>query len=347
MTWMNMRYPRPLAPGATIAVTAFSAGVPEACHPRLEIVLAHLRAQGFRVIEGRCLRENIMHVSAPKEIRARELMQFLCDDTIDAVMPPWGGDFAMALLPLLDFERLAAARPKWLIGFSDISTLQMVLTTRLGWATAHTANLMQLHPEEQEPLTCGVFDCLNHAAGESIVQQSSTAYQMSGELFADNPNAVLSLTEPTLWQVLGDTDTAKVQGRLIGGCLDTLCHLASTPYLDLAALHRASDEKGVLLYFENAELPPTVYLRTLLGMKYQGIFKGLNGIIIGRNAVPKAQGQDIDSDEALFQALADLPVPVIYDADIGHLPPNLTLVNGAYAQLRVEGGLATLKQTLC
>ncbi|UTV29043.1 S66 family peptidase [Photobacterium atrarenae] len=347
MTWTNIRYPRPLAPGATIAVTAFSAGVPEACHPRLEIVLAHLRAQGFQVIEGGCLRENIKHVSAPKEVRARELMQFLCDDRIDALMPPWGGDFAMDLLPLLDFEQLAAVKPKWLIGFSDISTLQMALTTRLGWATAHTANLMQLHPEEREPLTRSVFDCLNQATGEDVAQQSSTTYQVAGESFADNPDAVLSLTASTCWQVLGDANTAKVEGRLIGGCLDTLCHLAATPYFDLASFRRASSNDGVLLYFENAEMPPTVYLRTLLGLKYQGMFEGLNGIIIGRNAVSKAEGQGITSDEALCQALADLPVPVIFDADIGHLPPNLTMINGAFAELSVADGQATLKQMLC
>jgi muramoyltetrapeptide carboxypeptidase LdcA involved in peptidoglycan recycling len=52
-----LRFPAPLRPGARIAVTAPSSGVPAALHRRLDLVLGHLRAQGFVVEEGHCLRD--------------------------------------------------------------------------------------------------------------------------------------------------------------------------------------------------------------------------------------------------------------------------------------------------
>jgi muramoyltetrapeptide carboxypeptidase len=37
-----MKYPRPLTKGSRIAITAFSSGVPEPCHKRLDIAVANL-----------------------------------------------------------------------------------------------------------------------------------------------------------------------------------------------------------------------------------------------------------------------------------------------------------------
>ncbi|WP_143003422.1 hypothetical protein [Melghirimyces thermohalophilus] len=38
-----------------------------------------------------------------------------------------------------------------------------------------------------------------------------------------------------------------------------------------------------------------------------------------------------------------MDVPVIYDVDIGHVPPQLTLVNGVFATVTAEGGKGTCK----
>jgi hypothetical protein len=61
---MIFTYPTPLCPGDLIAVTAPSSGVAPPLHPRLDLMLAHLRSQGFRVEEGRCLRDERGDASA-------------------------------------------------------------------------------------------------------------------------------------------------------------------------------------------------------------------------------------------------------------------------------------------
>lgn len=69
----TIRYPTPLIKGSKIAITAFSSGVPEPLHERLNRVIQSLRDSGFEVIEGHCLRDNIKHISASPEQRAQEL----------------------------------------------------------------------------------------------------------------------------------------------------------------------------------------------------------------------------------------------------------------------------------
>ena len=109
--------------------------------PRFEACLASLREQGYDVVVGRCL-DGASHISATKEERAAELMGMLTDPDIRAVFPPWGGETAIDLLDLLDWEALAAVEPTWVVGFSDTTTWMLPLTLRLDWATVHGAMLM-------------------------------------------------------------------------------------------------------------------------------------------------------------------------------------------------------------
>lgn len=68
-------------------------------------------------------------------------------------MPPWGGDLAMELLDLIDFDLLSRSKPKWFVGFSDLSTLHFLLTMISGWATLHGPNLMDLGAQKLDATT--------------------------------------------------------------------------------------------------------------------------------------------------------------------------------------------------
>jgi muramoyltetrapeptide carboxypeptidase LdcA involved in peptidoglycan recycling len=48
----------------------------------------------------------------------------------------------------------------------------------------------------------------------------------------------------------------------------------------------------------------------------------------------------------LGQGVGGLNVPVIYDADIGHIPPQMQIVNGAYGKVEFADGRATVTQEL-
>ena len=342
-----MIYPEPLVPGSRIALSAFSSGVPEALHPRLDLVIKDFRASGYKIIEGNCLRENQLHVSASKELRAQELMGYLLDDSIAAIAPPWGGELAMEVLPLLDYEQISRASAKWIFGFSDVSTLSAVLTARCGWASAHCANFIDLNGRQSDPLTANTLKHLATATGSSFSQQSSDKYQLDFLDFADDPDSCLNLTETTQWlSMKSETAAVNFSGRLIGGCLDTLFHLFGSIYLDFQLLERRFADKGVILYFENAEMAPCDLIRALLNLRFRGVFKHLNGMLIGRSTADLIDSAGLSYSQALRSVLADCDFPILYNVDIGHKPPNMTLINGAFAEIQYCTGAASIRQTL-
>jgi muramoyltetrapeptide carboxypeptidase len=337
---MAIIYPPPLKRGARIAVIAPSSGVEPPLLARLDLCLAHLRAQGFEVEEGRSLRTQVFDASASAGERADELMRTLLRSDVHAIFPPWGGELAIEVLHRLDWVALAQAPPKWLIGYSDSSTWMLPFTLRLGWATVHGPCLMDFAPGQDDPLTRHALAHLATAPGGSFTQHQSTHWQKTWTDFAKVPGVTYHLTEPTLWRPVNRraSDSISVRGRLIGGCLDTLMHLQGTPDGDVPAFVQAHRDDGVIVYLENAEQTPTGVARALRGLRAAGWFDGVQGIVLGRSTGPDAKSADhLSCAQALQQSLADLPCPVLADADIGHLPPQLLLVNGALAEVAWSG----------
>jgi muramoyltetrapeptide carboxypeptidase LdcA involved in peptidoglycan recycling len=148
---MAIRYPAPLQPGDRIGVTSPSSGVPADLAARLEFCLDFLRGHGFEVVVGDCM-DGARYVSAPAKARAAELSAMLTDPGIRAVVPPWGGELAIDLLPHLDWAAIERAEPTWFVGYSDISTLLTPLTLRTGMATIHGNNLMDTPYSVPPPL---------------------------------------------------------------------------------------------------------------------------------------------------------------------------------------------------
>ena len=98
----------------------------------------------------------------------------------------------------------------------------------------------------------------------------------------------------------------------------------------------------MLLYLENSEQKPFDVYRTLMSMKYAGWFDHVNGIIFGRNT--GLDNEDFSYLEALNRAFENFSIPIIYDADIGHKPPQMTMINGSLGNLKVENGKAIFEQ---
>ena len=342
-----IRFPKPLRPGDVIAITAPSSGVPGELLPRLDLILNHLRSLGYLILEGECLRCEYKNASAAKELRARELNQFFSDPAITAIFPPWGGELSSELLALIDFEALKAVEPKWLLGYSDISTIQVPLTIISGWATAHGSNMMELVPSQTNPLTGGVLTALGANLALPLSQHSSTHFQEKSVSWKVQPDTPFNLTSPTLWKRLDQPKLpASFCGRLIGGCLDTIAWLAGSKYGDIPSFVRGCGSDGAVLYLENVEMAPPALIRALLALKRAGWFDHLSGLLIGRNAGPEPlEMSALLYADALQSVLGELRFPVIYDVDIGHKPPQLTLINGAFARVEYFDGKGLIAQS--
>ena len=124
-------------------------------------------------------------------------------------------------------------------------------------------------------------------------------------------------------------------GRLVGGCIDTLMHLAGSPHGNVPGFVRAHRATGTLLYLENSGLSPTDLVRALHGLRWAGWLDGIHGLLFGRSAAPDSiDAHELRSAEALRSSLAGVTCPVLWDVDIGHRPPQMVLFNGALAQVQ-------------
>ena len=102
-----MKYAKLLQAGDTVGVCAPSSGVKESLLPRLNKAFLSVRELGYKTIETVSVRGRVKCVSADAETRAAEFMSLYENPTVAAIIPPWGGEFLMDMLPLLDFARLS------------------------------------------------------------------------------------------------------------------------------------------------------------------------------------------------------------------------------------------------
>ena len=330
---MLPRYAPPLKAGDRIAVTAPSSGVSDAMRPRLDFAVESLRAARFEVELGQHIRESGSHVSAPVQQRAAELMRMLLDPAIAAIVPPWGGETAIDLLPHLDFGRLRTAEPKWVVGYSDISTLLVPLTLVSGWATLHGDNLMDTPYESPFPSWITV------AGATGAVHQHASRVRKTGEWSTDPRTTTHDFAPTSGWRRLDSDDDVTATGRLIGGCIETVSRVVGSPFGDVSQL-----DGPHLVYLEAAEENAFSICRALHGMRLAGFFAQASAVMIGRTSAPDSP--TLTQDEAVLDALESLGIPIVAGVDIGHVPPQAQLVNGAPATLRVSAEEQWIEQSL-
>ena len=343
-----IRYPRSLRKGDVIGITAPSAGVGAKLEPRLTFCLDFLRQFGYEPRLGQCLRSDNI-VSASASDRARELTAMLLDDSIAAVIPPWGGELLIDIFPYLDFDHLAKATPKWLIGYSDLATFMLPYTLLTGIANMHGSNLLESPIRPTAPSLAWWGDVARLPAGATFTQQTADLFQKTDVDWEKNPSATsFNRTEPVLWSCLGhDTDpgyTVTATGRLLGGTLDVIGMLPGTAYGNLEAFVRTYAPEGLLFYLDNCDFNPAQYCRMLHHLRLAGWFNHVTALLVGRTAAENLR--EFTPRDALIDALGDLTIPVIYDMDIGHLPPQLILVNGARATVTFSSAERSLTQQL-
>ncbi|MFS0657118.1 S66 peptidase family protein [Bacillus sp. 179-C3.3 HS] len=335
-----IQYPL-LQKGQTIGVTAPSSGVQPSWHELVQLSSERMKKRGYEVICGDTVWQQEKAKSAPAIERAKELQYMITSDHIDHIIPPWGGQLLIEILEHLDFSEM---QRKWILGYSDTSVLLLAMTLKTGIATAHGTNFIDLRGEEQDPTTAKWEQVLSTLLETDVTQISSSMYQKEWQF--DNPSKhIYHLTEPTEWRAIPD-ERITVKGRLMGGCIDVIRHLAGTPYGDVKAFQQTFiKDEPILWYFENCALNAASMKRSLVQLKLAGWFENCSGIMFGRSAVDEpVEGYEyIDIYQELHR---DLQVPILYDIDCGHVPPQMTLINGAYAEVQMqEKGRAVLTQT--
>jgi muramoyltetrapeptide carboxypeptidase LdcA involved in peptidoglycan recycling len=100
----------------------------------------------------------------------------------------------------------------------------------------------------------------------------------------------------------------------------------------------------MIVYLEASDENAVNICRYLHALRLAGWFDRAAAVLVGRTSAP--DHPDLTQREAVVDALGRLEVPIVWDLEIGHVPPHLPLINGALARVVVDGDRREITQTL-
>lgn len=294
-----------LKPGDTIGIVCPAGYMP---FEKAQTCIETLTAWGLKVITGKTLGNQFHYFSGTDEERLQDLQQMLDDKNIDAILCGRGGYGTGRIIDRLDFTRFVK-RPKWIIGFSDITVLHCHLFSNFKIASLHA------------PMAAAFND------GEFKNQYIESLH-----------NALLG--KKAVYTTTGNSfdQEGKAHGLLLGGNLSLLVNLLGT----------TSDikTKNKILFIE--EVGEYIYSadRMLYQLKRSGKLDNLKGLIIGKFSEMKDTtipfGQTME--EAIKDLVKEYDFPVCFDFPVSHEKENYALKIGAKYQLKVLQGKVELKE---
>lgn len=336
-----MKYPSFLKPNGTIGLFASSFGANgDPYKTRLLSAIEKLKSLGYKIVQEGDIFGYYQGASASKEERALAFTSLYKNPEVDFLWSVGGGEWLMEMLPLIDFEELKQYPPKYVMGYSDNTHLTLLMNTLLD-----TASIYGQHTPEicRVPIDDSLTQLMEIITGMRSEQHSFSYYQPK-EIVQVDPLEGYQLTEKTKWITLGDNPVS-MKGRLIGGCLDVVLQHLGTPYDQIKPFLERYKDDGIIWFLEACDLNLFSLKRALWQLKEAGWFAHTKGIIFGRhlNATPVI---DLDQYQTTLDVLGNLAIPIIMDADIGHLAPTFTLISGSYVEIESTNGSGKITMNL-
>jgi len=266
---------------------------------KLDQGLQYLENMGYTAVKGKSLTAKYGYLAGDDLLRANDIHQMFSDPDIAAVICARGGWGCLRLLDKLDFN-LIKNNPKALIGYSDITTLQLAL-----W------NQIKL-PSLSGPMA---------AVEMSQPMDSFTQNHLWNQIYNTDHSYSLQFTA----NMIKIWNHGLAEGTLLGGCLSMVAHLLGTAY--------SPDYSGCILFLEDVGEDAYRIDRYLAQLKLSGIFNKINGIILGNfiDPVINVQQDSFTIKEVLHQYFIDVNYPVIYNFPYGHGNFKFTMPIGSTA----------------
>lgn len=233
--------------------------------------------------------------------RAATLINALTDDNVKYLWFVRGGSGALNLYPYLyrNRDRIAAASPKLLIGFSDVTALHHFINNVIKWPSIH-----------------GILASFNREMYEVDKSESISMYSSIQQIFRTIANGMTYTgVEP-----LNAPARAGGQGTLSGGNLTLIQSLFSTRY------EKSYADKVMLMEDTGASYKQLD--RTLHQLEYKKNFNP-KAVIFGQFYSIKADKTERDLYRYVLQQFASrVDYPVYYYPEFGHGRTNQPFILG-------------------
>ena len=345
-----MKKPAFIKPGDTIGLVAPSFGAAtEPYITRLAAAIEKFEKRGYHIkCAPSCYKSDGLGISTNPADAAADVMKFYLDDSIDALISVGGGELMNETITCLDFEKLGQAEPKWYMGYSDNTNMIFPMATLCGVPGIYgpCAGGFGKPWEDTEN------DAFALLEGTSLTVKGYEKFELpdwDDGLEEVDPLAKYMLTEPKILRsyIPGEGFASPdkeigFNGLLLGGCLDVLENLSGTRFDGTKNLVKNGEK--IIWVLEACDLLPMSIRRTIWHLKMQGWFDTAVGFLIGRPLASfRQEMMGVDAYNAVTDVIGDLGVPIIMDADIGHVSPMMPLIIGSRADVRVKGNDLTIK----
>lgn len=291
-----MQQPDFLTIGDTVGIVAMAGKVnPIAIEPAITI----LQNWGLKVIVGESVSAAYHQFAGTDEIRLRDFQQMLDNSSVKAIFSARGGYGSSRILDEVDFS-LFLQKPKWVIGFSDITAVHCHL---------HNLGVMSVH---------GVMPkSFDQAGGEEALET------LRKVLFGE---AIAYQIPPHEFNRIGTT-----AGQVVGGNLCLLAHLIGSK--------SAINTEGKILFLEDVGEKLYNLDRMMLQLRRAGKLEKLAGLIVGQFSELTDYETPFGKTawEIVAEHTDVYHYPVCYNFPVGHTPDNRAMICGAMGRLEVLG----------
>jgi len=306
----------PLPNGGTIGVAAASS--PFENRSEIDRGVRWYEERGYRVKLTPHVYARDDFVAGDARARADDVTALFANDDVDVVQMLRGGYGASQVVPLLDYE-VIAANPKPFVGYSDVTALHVAIRQRTSLVTFYGLGLTSMGAPKREEWDKERF------------LRAMTATEALGEVPArpDDP-------------YIGRLGSGRATAPLVGGCLWLLRETLGTPW--------EVELDGAVLFFEDVHAPPSNVDGMLTQLRNAGKLENVKGIAIGE--MHKSEHSDEPdpwlrsrSMEDVFEHhLEPLGVPILHNLPLGHGKHLVTIPLGVTATIDADARSLTIDE---
>lgn len=275
-----------------------------------------LRRRGFDVVvapHARARHPDRDYLAGTDDQRAADLNALLADPAVDLVLCARGGYGAGRIVDRIDVDAVRRD-PKPLVGYSDITALNLALLARAGVVSFS-----------------GIMATAGDGFGEETLHPFSEASFF--EAVCGGPPMILAQPDDAPLRVLRPPADggSRVRGPLVPVCLTLLESLASTPFVP--------DLTGAILVVEDVHEDLYAVDRALNQLRLSGVLDALSALLLGSFTGTDAQNAALRAGvPRLALEMTPAHVPVAAGVAYGHIPRRLTLPVGADAVVDLSAG---------
>lgn len=308
--------------------------------------LKYFEDLGYETVLGpNCLKDDGCGKSSSPENCAAEINDFFKNDRCDIIISCGGGETMCEDLDFTDLQGIKESTPKWYMGYSDNTNLIFPLATICDTAAVYGPNAANFGMVPQHE---SIKDAFRLLKGEMLTVHNYDFWEKEDPGETAPLTAPYNCTEPFSLKVFNASaiDGVRFSGRLVGGCLDCLVTHCGTRFDNVKNFCEKYKEDGIIWFIESCDLNPMGIRRALWQLENAGWFRYVKGFIVGRAYRYDDDFCGMNRINAVTGILSKYGVPILMDADLGHLPPMMPVISGAFAEVESRGGKLRIRYDL-